>query len=580
MSLNLPQVKAVKVMDPRLEINTQRDYVALRGSLVNSCQQFPATNVNNNSVQITCNPPSRKIAISRLIYQLYSFSFTITGTNTSGGSLLNPGYIAPRAHAIEAVQNSLQMTIDNDTLTEAPKKQFALALKWYNDPHKNRFGQGSLELSMNDQFQNYSDGAGSIRNPLAPYNDNSFEDTRGGYAGFVINPQTANNTTATGTLTVYQPLDLSPFVSGCESNYTSCLIGVQNMAYTATLGDLTRCLSIIQNQGTSGTINITGVSVNLVGASLLFNYLTPSPTEPLPNSLVSSYFSPVSYPTKTSASIPPGGSVSITMQSIQVTSIPRRAYIFARLDDNAQTAFTSDAYLALNPSVNPLTVTWNNNQFFSQYTTQDIYNMSVKNGLQMSYSQFVNYTGSVIAIEFGSDLGLMPDESPGVLGNYQFSLTAQFVNTNTVNSVVPTMYVVVMYEGTFNVIDGNSSHMIGVLSRADVLNSQKNPLVTYKLAESVHGGDFFSSLKGALGKVHNFVKDNRLVSKGLRLFGNPAAQVASHIAESAGYGMSGGKRRKMSKKHLKHLLRGSGLSGQQQELNSENEFDEGSDFEQ
>lgn len=53
MSLNVPSVKVAKVLDPRLEINRERDYVALKGSLVNSWQQFYATNLNDQNVQIT-----------------------------------------------------------------------------------------------------------------------------------------------------------------------------------------------------------------------------------------------------------------------------------------------------------------------------------------------------------------------------------------------------------------------------------------------------------------------------------------------------------------------------------------------
>lgn len=52
MSLNIPAVPVVKVLDPRLVINNQREYVALKGSQVNSWQQFYATNLNDNNVNL------------------------------------------------------------------------------------------------------------------------------------------------------------------------------------------------------------------------------------------------------------------------------------------------------------------------------------------------------------------------------------------------------------------------------------------------------------------------------------------------------------------------------------------------
>lgn len=266
------------------------------------------------------------------------------------------------------------MTINNDTITQAPVSQYWTALlRYHNKFESSRFGQLSLTPSMLDQFQQYTDGTGSIRNPLAPYGDNSYENTRGGYSGLVVLSNTS--TQANLVLTVYEPIFISPFVFGCESNYTSALVGVQNMSYTSVLGNISRVLSLTADQGTigspNGLITITSVTSQLQAASLLFEYLTPDPLNPIPRSITSSYFSLVSYPTKSSAPIAPGQNVSLTMQSVQVTSIPRRLYIYAREDDSVQTPFSSDCFMSLATNANPITLTWNNNQFLSQATTAD-----------------------------------------------------------------------------------------------------------------------------------------------------------------------------------------------------------------
>jgi predicted phosphohydrolase len=102
-------------------------------------------------------------------------------------------------------------------------------------------------------------------------------------------------------------------------------------------------------------------------------------------------------------------------------------------------------------------------------------------------------------------------------------------------------------EGTFNIINGNCSHMIGVLSRSDVLNSQKDPAVSYKLAESVYGGDFFKSLKGIANKIkgaHDYIKSNKLVSKIASQIPLPLAQKVANYANQHGYGVSGGRGRR------------------------------------
>lgn len=204
-----------------------------------------------------------------------------------------------------------------------------------------------------------------------------------------------------------------------------------------------------------------------------------------------------------------------------------------------------------------------------------LYNVAVKNGCNMSWSQFTNFTGSVLCLDFSTDIGLMSDESAGILGNYQLGLTAQFTNTRS-TSITPTLYVVVVYEGVFNVVDGNCSHMIGVLSRQDVLESQRVHGITYKSAESIYGGDFYHKLKGFAGKAHDFIKKNKLVSKLASSIPHPYAQAISHAARSAGYGMSGAGLAggKLTKEELKRRLQERGHDNDSKQHDQESIIDE------
>ena len=134
----------------------------------------------------------------------------------------------------------------------------------------------------------------------------------------------------------------------------------------------------------------------------------------------------------------------------------------------------------------------------------------------------------------------MSNQAPGTIGNYQLSLTAQFKNTNPSETITPTLYVVVVYEGTFNVNDGACSHMLGVLSPSDVLNAQPMPIGSYSKSEDVYGGSFFSTLKGLFSKANRVLRDTKVISKGLAEIPNPYAQVGSKVAHALGYGVSGG----------------------------------------
>jgi hypothetical protein len=130
------------------------------------------------------------------------------------------------------------------------------------------------------------------------------------------------------------------------------------MNYTCTFTNLARLMSLEVNQGTlggpSGLITITGVSAQLNSAALLYEFITPDPLQPIPRALESSYFSIVSYPTKLGVSLAAGATANFTLASVQLTSIPRRIYLFGRPDDSLQTATTSDAYFTIPQLTNPL----------------------------------------------------------------------------------------------------------------------------------------------------------------------------------------------------------------------------------
>lgn len=533
----MPIQKIQKVNDPRLEIDQEKIYISLKGASVNSFQEYPAPSVSPDSVQITCNPPSRNIVVSRLVIKKAKYLITITGTNLGVGALLTEGNYGPRAFPIMSTTNTEQFVIGDDTVTASPVQQYTRALLWFRNGTKNRNGQFSLTPAMLDQFQDYSDGVNTNRNPLGAYGDNPHEQTRGSYVGLKL--LTNTNTTATIELEVFEPCLISPLVAGKTSNFMSGLVGIQNMSYTATFTNLTRVLSLVQDQSQPGVVSLNNPVVQLTNFSLLFNYLSPDPMMQIPRTLQLSYFNIVSYPTVYNASIAPGEVKEITMNSIQVTSIPRRVYIYARRPDVAESAFTSDVYFGLPLDVKPLQITWNNEQFLGGASTADLFNISQRNGCEMSYTQWIQDVGSIICLDFGIDIGLHSDQAPSSLGSYQFSVSCQFKNNSSV-PIAPSMYVVVVYEGSFMVNNGQTQHFIGNLTAQDVLNAQRSQAITYKDSYSVYGGDFWDSVKSGLSKVHDFAKKHKLVSRGLSYLPDPRAQMASKVARQLGYGAYGG----------------------------------------
>jgi hypothetical protein len=544
MSANVPKLNVVRVDDPRLQVARPKDYVASKGAIVNSWQEFRAPTISNSSVQISCNPPSREIVISRLVLKRARYRITYTGTNTGGGPLMRDDAHAPRAFPISSTTLSEQMTINNATITQAPISQYWSQLLWYHNHLKNRTGQYSLCPSMLDQFQNYAEGFQTLRNPLAEYKNSSSggDEARGGYVGYTEIDNQTGATTAIFELECTEPVLLSPFVFGENSHTTSGFANIQNMSYTCTFGNLARVASAIENPDAS--VSITGVQVELLDFALLFNYLTPEVSPP--RQIESSYFNIVSYPTQASITLANGAENNFVMNSVQVSSIPRRMYVYARKSDTDLTAFDTDSCLSLSANGSPLTMTWNNNQFFSQASAQDLYQMSVKNGSSHSWTQFMKHTGSVVCIDFGAgDVGLMPLQCAGSIGNYQLGLQVRLTNTSGATIVNPTLYVVLVYEGVFNISDGMCSQYLGVLTPQDVANAKPSANITFKQAQDIYGGSFFTKLWGkikpALRRGIDYAKEHKLASKMMSQIPDSRAQFLARQLSQRGYGRSGGR---------------------------------------
>lgn len=542
MSLNVIPLPTVKVLDPRLSFE-QKQYIVNKGASNVSWQEYPANSVSNSSINISCNPPSRDIAVSRLAMKHFTYQITITGTNTSGGFLLNDGYHAPRAYPILSSTDTEKMIIGNSTISTSDVRHNWQALLRYGFDHDTRQGVNSVSCSMLDQAQNYADLVNSNRNPLASYGENSYEDTRGGYTGYKVDPQTPGNTSATITLDVFEPIFMSPMKVGNDAQFYTSFIAIDKINYSCTFCDLRRVMSLVQGQGApAGQINIQNISVQLTYASLLFNYLTPDPTlsEMLPKQLILPYHDIDNFTQDSNKIVQPGETITMSSQAIQVDSIPRRIYVFAKRNKADENAFTSDSFMALDTSVNALNLVWNSRDYFSGASTADIFNMCKRNGCNLSFSQFSRFVGSPICIDFGSDVGLPGNEAPGRSSKKQFKVSVQMKNVSdeTINN--PELVVLCVYEGTFNVVNGKTSYQTAPLTGQDVVNSPVDQSMMNK-DEDIYGGNIWSSLKNILRKGHDFVKQNKLISKSLSAIpNNPYASVAADITRSLGYGRSGG----------------------------------------
>lgn len=526
MSYSVNPLKTVKVIDPLIDVNEEKLYAILRGGSEVTYKTISSTSFSNNSAQFTAPPPSPKIIVDRNIQIRMPIRLDFVGTAPPNQHLLQSGFDAFRFMPIAQILNVLTVMINNNTVSINMADVIEPLLRYHTDCYDKEY-EYSTSLGQMDQSQNYIELANTIRNPLGYYGDSN-DCVPSGRGAFPYNVLQNTNTTARVEAIITEPMFLSPLLfKGMEQGF----LGVQNMDFVFNwVSDLSRCWC---HDSSAGGV-FSSIVVTLGQPQLLFKYVTPPQLMEVPRHIEYNYFDVQRYPTKIGEFLP-DELRKTSSQNIQLQSIPRRMYILGRRTNATRNYETTDSYL----SIESISINWNNRSgLLASTTKQDLFRMSKKNGCYLSWNQWsgddmyllsgsnnirINGVGSVLQIEFGTDIGLMDVEAPGLDGTYQLQIDVTFKNTNQSETITADMYIIVISEGVFTIQDNRSISQIGVISRQDILDSQTAPKIDYYDVRNAAGlgGDFFGDVKRfaqrfAQGfkeyapKALNFVKDDIL----------------------------------------------------------------------
>lgn len=570
MSLTYQPLEPVLILDPRIDLYNERYYGVLRGGQQTTMKQWTTSSISNSAITFSCPPPNNGIIMSRKVYVTVPIRLTLTGTVPPQQRLINGKQDAPRAFPISQALSSLSVVINNTTVT-VNLGEYISALLRYNT------GEDVLERDYSttphalDMSQEYESLYGSIRNPLAGYGDSQQGTTmgRGGFPFTIVsNPQNETGEPAVMTAVVdmvcREPLFISPLYYG--TGEVSGLVNVTS--FEATLNFVSKAGFRMWSHMAGGGVETSVTNVQAQFADFTgtaFSYRTNQPLLDItyitpPQDVVIPFNVPITYPyfevknnmTDIRQSISAAASTTVTSSNISISSIPNRMYIFAR--DTNQTLQSSceipDTFMA----IEHLSVQFmNKNGLLASASQRQLYDMSVKNGLAMSwpewsgegvylpdYSAKYGTVGSVICVEFATDLGLQLEEAPGKLLQTNIQIEATLRNVST-RAISPVLCVVVVNEGTFT-IEGisQSATSIGVLSNQDILDpASMITALSYDDVRDVTGGSFLSSLANIAKRAHDFTKKHKLISKGLKLIPHPAASIGSTVADALGYGHGG-----------------------------------------
>lgn len=567
MSLNPEKLEVVEVIDPVLNLEHKRRYGAIDAGKEIRYAKFDSQSTTNNSqVNIICNPSSKDVVIHPQAYLRSVITMALTGTGSANLFTENYGINAAlRAFPINNITQTLTGTFNNTAVTTNISEYISAVLR-YNNEWTNFDREFSTCPSMLDQSQTYAELIGEPRNPLGKYGDNVNIMPRGGYISYVVNSFSA--TAANVTFTVTEPLFISPLYHSKAG-----ITGIETLQIQAVFSNINRVWS------QSTTSNITSAVATIGTVSVLFRYITPKLTEMIPKQLTYPFHSIQILSQNSNGTMVQGvaGSQQITVNATNLSAIPARILVCARKNTSNLGINDPDVF----GNISNISVQFGNrNGLLSSAQPEDLFQMSRIAGLNINYTQWLQYCGSVLCLDVAKVIGLDELRSAGSLDNIQFSIQAQVTNTSSLTQNM-TLYAFVIYEGIFGVDNGNVYQNIAPLSKKDVLGAELNHKeVVGHEARNFYGGDFFDDLKEGVQKVLPYVETGLNIA---RIIGGKKKKKASKKKDPFCMDMKK-KKKKVVKRKGRALLGGDlvdrkDLLNNLQDLDLESEDDSESEYE-
>ena len=391
--------------------------------------------------------------------------------------------------------------------------------------------------------------------------------------GTVATPSTYDGASYTQTATtvpVYfqftstEKCVLSPFTFADIHEWDTGLFGINNIQLIMNLQTPSR---LVRSLSQANGCFITSVNFNTGATPSVFQaprinvqFLTPSLDVPLPPKSVVPYMEFPRYITSftPASAVQPGSVVQISSQTITLPQIPDLFIIYVKplqyYPGDADWYFPVAGF-ADNVN-NPLTINFDNfSGLLSSQTAQQLYAMSVKNGLDMDFnswsgqaigsnaSQFNVFgspglvgrfptVGGFLVLKPSQDVTLQTGQAPSLVGNFtfQFNLTVKNTSPQPVTSFQ--MFVITANSGFFESIRGSSRIIKGVLSEQDIISAPLAPQGTRDMLHRYVGG---AGMMRSMANVMSKAKDIYHATK-------PVVAVARMASGAGDVEQSGGRR--------------------------------------
>lgn len=608
----MSEIEKLSVFDPRI-VQQRPKFAVDKGALSNTNAPFNAIAATSSQMTFNIQVPSLNVFMDRELEWTTGVNMSMAvavdtnsitppigpaGTGTTIPVVAFGKDVALAAFPLQSMCSTMTATI-NDTVATINTSDVLYEVLRLVDRKHNKLRKNTP--SMLDKYQLYNNAVGAINNPLASYYDATDYDNipNGAFWDVVFTDATGTQLTGSGvyndgvknvaytngvpvltsdganlytSYNIYfrfratELLVLSPFIFNEECGDSVGLFGVQNVQLVFNFQSAAR---LIRNASQASGVNTRTVSaVQFNGSAPFVNprvnvmFLTPSLDIALPPKSVVPYLEYPRYISTPNQQILAGQSATLQSQTITLPQIPDMLVIYAKPQVYANNG-VADFYLP----IDQISVNFDNFAgLLSSHTAEQLYAMSVDNGLHMDWNTWngagkvvnnnpsaalsvadannVALVGGFLVLKMGKDITLQAGQAPSVVGNYTLQFNCR-VNNRTADPITPALYVIAVNSGFFETQQGSSRIVKGVLTEQEVISAPPAPYGSRADLERMVGGGFMSKLGTALNKAKGLLM-NPAVREGAkalaRASGNKYLSSAADLADAVGLGVSGGMR--------------------------------------
>jgi hypothetical protein len=517
----MSDVAKYSVIDPRIVQNAP-SYAVEKGalSLTNVTQRAIAASSSQQSYNIQV--PSENVFVDRAVDWKCGVQLVVTFTLAAapgavGAPLFRQGVDwAPAALPLHQCVSTMSATINDTTTTinTADVLPQVLRLVDLASVRKQR-----TTPTMLDRHYRYPAGT-TQSSPLGSFDnmDSTSEEPNGAWGGvqfftdstFAV-PAVAQAVAAGGgfqavTYVAGQPtaganqagayqlflqvqsaekLVLSPFIFADDRELSTGLFGVQNMQILMNIQQPSRVLRVssafqallVGQLAIAYGTAAANATAPWVSPTLQVQFLTPALDVPLPPKSVVPY---MDFPRYITSGLPAFAGLSQVVQSNTITlpNIPDYLMIYAR-----PAAYPDASNCDWLYPISQMSLNFDNfSGLLSSHTQEELYKMSVNNGVDMTWNQWSGLgfsavgaaktplVGGPLVLRPSRDITLQTGQSCGLVGNFSIQFTATLQNPSN-NTLVPQVYVLAISSGFFETIKGSSRIIKGVVTEQDILSA-------------------------------------------------------------------------------------------------------------